>query len=125
MKAYLKITHFKVPLYGGNLVIILTNSTKKIKKYIPNFEDNDIYAHSYYHTFKNKQGFFVILNFNNKYRKMDHGTITHEAIHNSHFILQCIGGKSDFNDDEPEAYLAEWITDKVYKYIKKNKLVVR
>ena len=124
MRNYFKIKSAKVPLYRGYLVIIITNSVKKLKQYIPKFEDNGIYAHSYFHNFKNRQGFFVILNFNNELRKIHYGTITHESIHTAHFILQSRGLKESYENDEAETYLAEWITDKVYGFIKKNKFKV-
>ena len=60
------------------------------------------------------------MNFNNKLRKIHHGTITHESIHIAHFILGAIGLKESYENDEAETYLAEWITDESYKFIKKT-----
>ncbi len=117
---YLKIHYQKVPLYRGYFIIILSNSVKKVKKYIPSFADDYIYASAYFHEFKKKNAFFIILNFNNKFRKIHHGTITHESIHTSHFILKHVDIKENYENDEAETYLAEWITDEVYKFIKQN-----
>ena len=125
MKKYLFLKSTPVPLYRGSLVVVLTNSTNDLKKYIPPWKDEIIYASAWLYTFKKKQGYFIILNFDNKYRKIKNGTITHEALHAAHFILNDRGIKASHKHDEALAYLVEWITDQVYKFVKKNKFEVR
>ena len=126
MKKYLHIKEIKIPIYRGSLIITLTNSAKKLQKYIPDFEDRDIYAHSYLADYKGTQGYYIILNFDNKYRKIKHGTIAHEAaVHIPNFIAINRGIEPDFVNDEPIAYLAEWITDNVYKFLSKHKMIVK
>ena len=121
----MKIKAINVPLYRGKLVIIITDSTKQVKKCIPYFDDNYLYAHSYWTKYKKSQGYYIILNFKNTYRKIHHGTIAHEAVHTSHFIMKDRGLIEGFDNDEAEAYLVEWITDQVYKFIKKTKHKVK
>lgn len=119
---YLHLKELEVPLYRGKLVIILTNDKAELQKYIPDFMDEEPYAHTWLVNWKGKQGFVIILNFNNSRRKIHHGTIAHEAIHATHFIAQERGIKADFLNDEPIAYLAEFITDHVYELMEKHEL---
>ena len=119
MEEYLHIKAVNIPIYRGKLIIVLTNSNKKLQKYLPYFED-DIYAHTYLDNYRSRDGYYCILNFNNDYRKMYHGVIAHEAVHVSSFLLENRGVKLDFNNDEPAAYLVEWITDQIYSFINKK-----
>ena len=80
----------------------------------------EIYAHSWFESYKGREGFIMILNFENDFRKITHGVIVHEAIHISNYIALERDIDPDFENDEPIAYLAEWITDEVYKFIKKS-----
>lgn len=122
MKKYLYRKDKPIPLYRGALVIVLTNSKKKLKNHLNDFGKGGIYAHSILSSYKGRQGFFLILNMHNKYRKIKHGIITHEAIHIAHFIADLRGIKPDHNNDEPITYLSEWITDQVYKFIKSKEM---
>ena len=120
MAEYLHIKAVEVPIYRGYFVIILTNSQKKVVKYLPEFKGR-VYAHSWFATYRGQQGFYIVLNFDNEVRKIKHGVITHEAIHTAHFIATERGIEPDFSNDEAIAYLGEWITDSVYKFIQKHK----
>ena len=118
MKDYLHYKSVQIPLYRARLIIVLTNSNDQIKKLIPEFE-GDIYAHTYMANFRGKDGYYCILNFHNNYREIYHGVIAHEACHISSFLLDNRGVKADFNNDEPVAYLIEWLTDEIYSYVNK------
>jgi len=118
---HLHLKALEVPLYRGKLVIILTNDKQQLQKYIPDFEDEEPYAHTFLINWKGKQGFVIVLNFENSFRKIHNGTITHEAIHATHFIAQERGIEADFLNDEPITYLAEFITDAIYKLMTKHK----
>jgi len=120
-----KYFHMKstdVPLYRGKLVIILSNDSDKITKQIPEFDKEDPYAHAWLVEHHKYQWFTIILNFHNKQRDVCHGTIAHEAAHAAAFILGDRGVAPDFINDEPVAYLIEWITNEVYKHMKKHNL---
>lgn len=122
----MKIKAINVPLYRGELVIIITNSVKHLKKYIPDWTDKEIYASTYYALYKDKtQGYYIILNFKSPYRKIQHGTIAHESVHAAHFIMKHRGLTVDIDNDEAEAYLVEWITDQVYKVVGQTKYKVK
>ena len=124
MNEYLHIKDIKIPLYRGRFVVILTNSKTKLKKYLPKFEQESIYAHSWVAEYKSKQGYIMVLNFNNETTKITNGTITHEVVHIADFIADDKGFIADFHNDEPIAYLAGWITDEVYNFINKHKFKV-
>lgn len=117
---HLHLKELEVPLYRGKLVIILTNDKEQLQKYIPDFEDEEPYAHTGLVNWKGHQGFVIVLNFENSFRKMHNGTITHEAIHATHLIAQKRGIEADFLNDEPITYLAEFITDEIYKLMTKH-----
>jgi len=128
MKKHLYKKAINIPIYRGKFVIVITNSVKRIQKHISNFwedgETKDLYAHSFYGSYQGTQGFYMILNFDNSYRKIYHGVIAHEAIHLAQRIVTMRGVKLDVENDEPVAYLVEWITDETYKFIKQNKFKV-
>lgn len=109
-----------VPIYRGRLVVIISNDKDKLKSFIPYFEDNEIYAHSFMLDWKGKEGFVIALNFNNKHRPIHIGTIAHEAVHVAHLIAEHRGVIPDFVNDEPIAYLVEWIVDEVIKLMEKH-----
>lgn len=119
MKEHLHIKHIEIPLYRGYFIIIVTNSSDRVKKHIPIFPYDEVYAHSFSGNYRGRQGFMMVLNFKNGFRKIKHGVITHEAIHIAHFIADNRGIQANFNNDEPITYLAEWITDETYKFINK------
>jgi hypothetical protein len=116
---------FEIPLYRGNVIVVIDSNANEINKIIPSFKEQVVYAHSYFDTFKGCQGFYLILNFENEFRNIKHGVITHECIHITNMIAHSRGIEADLNNDEPLTYLAEWICDSVYEVINKNNLVVR
>jgi hypothetical protein len=115
-ESYLHLNAKDIPLFRGKLVLIISNDTEKVKKYLPNFGDRNVYAHTCYYDWKGYGSFFIVLNFDNDYRKLYHGTVTHESIHAANMIANDRGVIADFNNDEPLAYLSEWIADEVYKF---------
>jgi len=112
----------KIPIYTGTLVLINTDSVKKLQKIIKNWgNDKDIYATSTYFDLKGKHGYGIVLNFNNK-TDLTHGTIAHECYHICSIIMDIHGIKPDFNNDEPMAYLVDWLVDQCYIFFKENGL---
>lgn len=121
---YLHLKEQKIPLYRGKLVMILTNSKKKLRKHVPEYKGETLYAHAIYTDWNGVQGFAIVLNFNNKFRKIHHGTIAHEVIHITNFISDMRDIRLDLVNDEPIAYLAEWITDQIYAFVRKHKFKI-
>lgn len=107
----------KVPLYGGNLVLMFTNNKREIVKHIPDFDRENIYAHSCGMNDGGKEGYVIILNFNLKDSKISHGRITHEVVHIVSHIAETRGFEPSFSNDEPIAYLADWVANEVYKFM--------
>ena len=124
MKKYIEVRAKEIPLYRGYLVIILSNSRKKIRKLIPEFDESYVYAHSYFSNYRNRQGFFMILDPFAKYRAIKYGVIAHEGVHLANMILSRRGLEPSFVNDEAVAYLAEWIVDLAHQTIKKNGWVI-
>ena len=124
MKKYLHKKEIEIPIYRGNLVIIGSNSVKKINKILPDYEKEEPYAHAWYQNWNGFQGYIVILNFHHSTSKIHHGTITHEAIHICSYLAEDRGILLDTNNDEPIAYLAQWVSDEIYKFAKENNLKI-
>lgn len=120
MEKHFFIQSKEIPIYRGKLVIILSNDKDKIKKICPIFDDDNIFAHAIFGNYKGVQGFFIIINLKNKFMKITPGVIAHEAYHICSFISDKRGITIDTNNDEPIAYLTEWIVNEIHKFINKN-----
>ena len=116
MDEYLHKKIIEIPIYKGTFIIVFSNSKNKVNE-LTGISSNNIYAHAVDGTYKNKQAFFIILNFDNKYDKITHGVINHEIIHICHFIFEKRDIILSYDNDEPITYLAEYLTNEVYKYI--------
>jgi hypothetical protein len=119
MKKYLHKKVIDVPIYRGKLVIVFTNDNKKLKKLGVKIGEK-IYATTTTGWYKKTQAYFLILNFKHFFRKIYPGVITHESLHTTNAIAQYCGIVPDVNNDEAMAYIAEWITDQVYKFMNKK-----
>lgn len=115
IKKYFHITAKEVPIFKGKLVIVLTNDVDNVKKYLPNWEDDYVYGHTWKYSYKNRQGYYLILNLWNTDMEITHGVIAHEAVHVAQFVTERAG----IRDDECTAYITEWATDQVYRYLDK------
>lgn len=125
MKKYLKYHYVKeieFPLYRGVLVVMLSNDLDLVRKDIEEFKLEDIYGHTINVNWKGNNGFVVLLNLDNDYRKTHHGTIAHEAIHATNMLLDSRGVLADFNNDEAQAYLLEWVVDEIYRFISEKEM---
>lgn len=54
-----------------------------------------------------------------KHESISHGLIAHEIVHLSNMIMEDRDIKPDYNNDESQAYLVEWLTESVYKVLKR------
>jgi hypothetical protein len=124
MKKHTYVKELEVPLYGTQFIIVLSNDSKEVSKKLPQMEDEGLFAHAIHTNWKGLRGFVMILNFDWKYAKITNGTISHEALHIANMISDAMGVQPDFNNDEPLAYLTEWIVNEVYRFINDNKMVV-
>ena len=109
----------EIPIYRGYLIVVFTNDIDTIKKAYPAFVGKNVYAHTIYINHKDSQGFCVIFNFKNKNRRIYHGVIAHESLHAANMIAEERGILLSTDNDEPMAYLTEFITDEIYKYMER------
>lgn len=124
MKEYLYLKKHEIPLYKSEFGIIFTNSVIKLKEIINGYDSDDIYGHAVESNFEDKQAFLMILNFHYPGFPMTHGSIAHEVLHVVRYIANSKGFSYDFNNDEPIAYLAGWLTDKTYEFIAERRFKI-
>ena len=112
------------PIYKGKFVIILTNDDEKILKYLPDHKGQDLYAHTYYTTWKGEDALIVLLNPDNEFDYITAGVLAHEATHVATAVMALRGIKVDAETDEPMAYFVEWVVDELLKFmISKGKMI--
>lgn len=99
-----------VPIYKFGLNIILTDEINKVSHLI---DDESVYAHAVL----TSRTCHVILNTK---ENITFGIIAHEALHIANFIFEVIGVIPNFRDDEAQAYLLEWVVDKIIEFIYKE-----
>ena len=110
-----------IPLYHGELGIVVTDDLEKL---IENHGIDPmpiIYGHSFLLNNKGMQIFLIVLNPYGKI-KVTHGVVSHEAIHIANMIFQRRDIEPDLDNDEPYAYLVEGIVNEVYKFLAKLKV---
>ena len=113
-----KVKLYEIPLYRGYLAVIVTDNLRKLKKLIPEYTRDDIFASTYLTTINEFRTIATIFNPADS-SHLTHGIISHEAYHAASFILDFAGHVSEFND-EPTAYLTEWCTDRITENIPKE-----
>lgn len=120
----MKIQYFWIPIYRGHLVVAVGDDIEKLQDRFPGCRfGKDIYAEVHFPvTWKGHESVLVIFNPKNPGRKLTHGCIAHEAIHAANFILAERGVECHPRNDEPLAYLTEWMVDKINSVLKKNKI---
>lgn len=120
MKTHL-IKELEIPLYSGKLVLGLSNDLKKVRKAFDKdvVGENELFASSLHCNYKGKEAFGIILNFwNTERNQVTYGVIAHEAVHIANFIMNSRGFIPDFENDEAQAYLVNWIVDELVIFIK-------
>jgi hypothetical protein len=109
-----------IPLYGFHFILSVSRDIhKSISKYSHLFGDDipeDVCAGG---MCVSSDGAFALF-FDIEY--LNHGVIAHEIFHACHDILRFTGEEYHEENQEPYAYLCQWITDWVYKNIKKAKI---
>lgn len=105
------------------------NKFKELYKDFANHkEENDpLYAHCIYsllddldHEIYGTKCIFIVFNTNHPTSPITPGVVAHEAFHASDFVLEKIGADSDRNNSEPQAYLIEYFTEKIHKFLGKK-----
>ena len=109
-----------IPIYGGKLVVILTNDANLVKKYYPDFYDDYVYAHALDHYYKGKRAYYVVLNTDYKYGKITNGVVAHEAHHIVTYLFNYKGILYDPANDEPFAYMIGWVVERIHEVLDKK-----
>jgi hypothetical protein len=124
MEKYFNKKETEFPIYKGRFVIILTNDDEKILKHLPEHEGQDLYAHTYFTTYKGEDALIVLLNPDNPFDKITAGVVAHEATHVATALMTLRGINFDAKNDEPMAYLVEWVVDEIINFmLLKGKLI--
>jgi len=115
----MKITKIAIPIYYGHLRIVVTDDFDESSKTLGiDHKGKD----------PNSFGAFVTtwtsgigLEFFTVFFKPDvsHMLIAHEVVHLVNSIYVHRNMELDKNNDEPQAYLTGWITEQIYKALKK------
>lgn len=122
---------FKCPIYHTRICFIYTKHKKykKLFKEFPMFKElfhkkDEIYAHAIKSWVEeNGEKFntiYIVLSGGCKYNPLTYGTLAHEAFHASGFILDHKGYVPDINNEEPQAYLIEYIMDELCTFLKEK-----
>ena len=111
-KSKMKVKKVKIPIYGGQLIIIKTD---------------DMQAVMNQHGFKvdaSKYGAFTFDKYQNDFfrcyvvfNSFSPSLIVHESVHVVNFIYQHVGMKLDIINDEPQAYLTGWVFNEIHKFL--------
>jgi hypothetical protein len=111
---------FKIPIYDRILVLVIidefNNAFKEFK--IPLDGEDYSYTHG---LALSKDGYKYMIMLHPKTR---HSIIVHEIIHVTHMILRDVGIKEDYNNDEAETYLADYLVEVIYKALDKYKVEI-
>lgn len=112
---------FRVPIYHNRVVLIETNDGGKIEKKYGLETEYHLYAHTWDWKISIKgidyACIFIVFNTASKEDKVDEGIIAHEAFHASSIIMDRKGVKADYENDEAQAYLIEYLVREIHKFI--------
>ena len=119
-----------IPIYGGELVLILTNDIENVftaydipcPKHIPDDGIGCINATTFRKILytRNKNVIHYVIAFPSG-KEIRPGVIAHEAHHTTTNILQDRGIPIDPNKDENECYLLSWIVTQVHNWKSQKK----
>lgn len=109
---------FRLPIYGGTIFVLITNSLKKIKcKYNLQGSVSGCDAFAFHKNGK----YYICLHI----KQLNQRVISHEIVHTVNYIFSDKHIELDLNNDEPQAYLHCFITEKVNKIVKKYKKQIK
>lgn len=125
-KSYIHTKIQDIPLYRSKLMYILSNDIEKVRIRVPIIydvvKDGIMYAHSLLLVGEGYERYCILLNYDCKHRKMYSGTVAHEALHICNMIADNRGIKHDTKNDEPMAYLLEYIVTDLNRFADKHGL---
>ncbi len=106
MEKFIKSKEFYCEIYRHNIVVILTNSSKSLsKKYNIKLPKKFLAYFS-----PDGQTVYLIFKYNHPTEKVPlPETIAHESLHAANYILDRVGVKLSYKNDEAQNYLMTWI----------------
>lgn len=116
----------KIPLYGGKFIMMFSDKSIMVGDHYDDLglEKRINFGHSLMVNDGMSRGFLICFNLGNKFKKVSHGDIAHEVFHACASVLDFAGCKMNGGSEEAYSYLLGWMTDEVYKVIKKNKIKI-
>lgn len=110
------IATYKIPLYGGQVVVVLTTSKDDIQSSslgdVIEFEPREFFMHSVNAVYDNLDSYICIINIS-RVAEITLGYVAHEALHLSHMLASNRGLNPDFEYDEALAYILTFIADTI------------
>ena len=119
----IKYKEFNIPLYRGLLIVCFSDDAQECVEEFGNKYNYEQYAHTWHIDRNGMDAILLLFNPNPKHKPITHGVIAHEAVHGCSFLFEIRGALKDIANDEPEAYLVEWMVDRVYESLKEFKLL--
>lgn len=123
MEKYFYKKKINIPIYHGKLNIVFTNDMDKLYN-LTGYEEEFLFGAA----FRSYMGgsplpqYVLAINFDMANFPMDHGTISHEALHIAMFLSEDRMIKLDYDNPEPLTYLTGFIVNEVYKFMDKKEI---
>jgi hypothetical protein len=108
-----------IPIYGGRVRVHVTDDMEKTLDEVGYSSDLFCDACVLYST--DDSAYDLIL----KRGSVQHGLIAHECFHLTMRIMRGVNKKYDIENDEPEAYLMQFLVTEVYSALRENKVQVK
>lgn len=113
------------PVYEQKYMLVQSNSAKEyIDKFkLENYDsDSEVLfaTTSRHYIIENglkKSCIFILLNTENKYKKISFGTIAHECLHAMHFCFDHRGIELDLKNPEYQTYYLGWLVNQVVDFM--------
>lgn len=109
----IKKSTYKIPLYGGKLIVLLCDGLYEVPDYLNVQFTEYIPADGAF--FVVDENFYIAIK-----RNCGVGVIAHECKHFVNRLFSCRGVGLDTENDEPECYLLAWGVNKVCATIYKD-----
>jgi len=114
-----------IPPYGKRLLIATPTKEDDIQKIEDQWDllDEDKQLGGF-HKIKHEgwNSFLIIFNLCHN-QSISYGMISHETTHVVDYLFQSIGHEHDYENNEPGAYLVEWIVNEIFKHFSERDLL--
>ena len=113
---------FDIPIYGRKIVFIACDDPDELEKIIPSWGYDYVHGHCFKSEYHQEYAYYIVINPFQKDDRLTKGTIAHECYHCINFICFDKGIELQLNNDEAQAYLMGWLTDKIWDCLIKWKI---